>query len=88
MDMHQTGKPVIGRDIFMEEKKTLVGGISKKTLERLPVYYHYLKDRKEEALTYISSPMIAAGLNLNEVQVRKELALDQQAARANPKQGF
>lgn len=71
----------------MEEKKTLVGGISKKTLERLPVYYHYLKDRKEEALTYISSPMIAAGLNLNEVQVRKELALVSRRA-GKPKAGF
>lgn len=71
----------------MEEKKTMVGGISKKTLERLPLYYQYLKGRKEEEITYISSPVIAAGLNLNEVQVRKEIALVSRRA-GKPKAGF
>lgn len=71
----------------MEEKKTMVGGISKKTLERLPLYYHYLKERKDEEVAYISSPVIAAGLNLNEVQVRKELALVSRRA-GKPKAGF
>lgn len=71
----------------MEEKKTMVGGISKKTLERLPIYYHYLQDKRQEKMTYISAPVIAAGLNLNEVQVRKELALVSKKA-GKPKSGF
>lgn len=71
----------------MEEKKTMVGGISKKTLERLPLYYHYLQDRMEEQIGYISAPTIAAGLNLNEVQVRKELALVSRRA-GKPRTGF
>lgn len=71
----------------MEEKKTMVGGISKKTLERLPVYYQYLQVKKQERVTSISAPAIAAALNLNEVQVRKELALVSRAA-GKPKTGF
>lgn len=71
----------------MEDKKTMVGGISRKTLERLPIYYHYLQDKRQEQVTYISAPVIAAGLNLNEVQVRKELALVSKRA-GKPKAGF
>ena len=55
----------------MEEKKHLVGGISRKTLERLPVYHHYLERRDSEGLVNISAPVIALDLQLNEVQVRK-----------------
>ncbi|MBT9778130.1 redox-sensing transcriptional repressor Rex [Clostridium sp. MCC353] len=71
----------------MEDKKTMVAGISKKTLERLPGYYHYLQMKKEEEQVYISAPAIAADLNLNEVQVRKELALVSKRA-GKPKAGF
>ena len=71
----------------MEDKKTMVAGISKKTLERLPGYYHYLQQKKEEEQAYISAPAIAADLNLNEVQVRKELALVSKRA-GKPKAGF
>lgn len=78
---------MIGLGGVMEDKKTMVGGISKKTLERLPIYYHYLLDKKQEQMTYISAPVIAVGLNLNEVQVRKELALVSKRA-GKPKTGF
>lgn len=71
----------------MEEKKTMVGGISKKTLERLPVYYHYLQDKQKEQAVHISAPVIAGDLQLNEVQVRKELALVSRRA-GKPKAGF
>lgn len=71
----------------MEDKKTMVAGISKKTLERLPSYYHYLQMKKKEQAVYISAPAIAADLKLNEVQVRKELALVSKRA-GKPKAGF
>ena len=71
----------------MEDKKTMVAGISKKTLERLPGYYHYLQSKREEKAAYISAPAIAADLSLNEVQVRKELALVSKRA-GKPKSGF
>lgn len=71
----------------MEEKRTMVGGISRKTLERLPVYYHYLQEKKTRELTNISAPVIAADLDLNEVQVRKELALVSRRG-GKPKSGF
>ena len=64
----------------MEEKKHLVGGISRKTLERLPVYHHYLERRDSEGLVNISAPVIALDLQLNEVQVRKDIALVARAA--------
>ena len=49
----------------MEEKKHLVGGISRKTLERLPVYHHYLERRDCEGLVNISAPVIELDLQLN-----------------------
>ena len=55
----------------MEEKKHLVGGISRKTLERLPVYHHYLERRDSEGLVNISAPVIALDLQLNEVHYHK-----------------
>lgn len=71
----------------MGEKKNAVGGISRKTLERLPVYQHYLAERNREGLPHISSPAMAADLHLNEVQVRKDLALVSKTA-GKPKTGY
>ncbi|MFR3728805.1 redox-sensing transcriptional repressor Rex [Lacrimispora sp.] len=59
----------------MEEKKHMVGGISRKTLERLPIYHHYLEGKLKEETETISAPSIAMDLQLNEVQVRKDLAM-------------
>ena len=71
----------------MEEKKHMVGGISRKTLERLPVYHHYLEQKNREGTETISSPAIALELKLNEVQVRKDLAMVARTA-GKPKMGY
>ena len=47
-------------------------GISFSTLRRLPAYLRILKSHDEE---YISSTVIAEKLNLNSIQVRKDIAL-------------
>ena len=63
-----------------------VKSISKQALLRLPAYLNCLReiDGKEE---YISSPALAQRLNLNEVQVRKDLAAVSRSA-GSPKKGF
>lgn len=48
--------------------------ISKLTLQRLPEYLSYLKEKRREGVKNISSPKIANDLHLNEVQVRKDIA--------------
>lgn len=52
-----------------------VKNASKNQLRRLPFYLSYLKARQAEGMESISSPQIAASLNLSEEQVRKDLAL-------------
>ena len=59
----------------MEEKKQVVRGISRRTLERLPIYHHYLEKKRQEGMVTISAPFIASELKLNEVKVRKDLAM-------------
>ena len=49
--------------------------ISIATLERLPQYLRILKNKREEKIVNISSTVIAKELNLNSIQVRKDLAL-------------
>ena len=49
-------------------------GISKQTLLRLPFYLGYLKTLDKEKVETISATTIAEVLNLNQVQVRKDLA--------------
>lgn len=71
----------------MEVKKNMVGGISRKTLERLPVYHHYLEKKSQEGVETISAPVIAMDLQLNEVQVRKDLAMVTRTA-GKPKTGY
>lgn len=65
----------------------MVGGISKKTLERLPLYHHYLEVKGKEGMVTISSPLIASELQLNEVQVRKDIAIVSKKA-GRPKTGY
>lgn len=48
--------------------------VPRQTVKRLPNYLTYLKGKAEEGVINISAPMVAKGLNLNEVQVRKDLA--------------
>ncbi len=48
--------------------------ISKATLNRLPAYLRYLYELDKKGVQTVSSTMIAAGLDLNPVQVRKDIA--------------
>lgn len=61
-------------------------GISKSTLQRLPVYLTYLKSLPEDGPVNISATAIAAALNMGEVQVRKDLASISGAGK--PKVGY
>lgn len=49
--------------------------ISQASLKRIPKYLRVLKDKKENGVELISSTAIAKELNLNPIQVRKDLAL-------------
>ena len=60
--------------------------ISRATLRRLPTYLSYLKSLPADASVNISATAIAAGLNMGEVQVRKDLALISDGGR--PKIGY
>lgn len=60
---------------------------SKNSLKRIPFYLDYLKKIKCEGEKYISSTSIAKKLNLNDVQVRKDLALVSQKG-GKPKIGY
>lgn len=64
-----------------------VKSASKATLLRLPRYLRYLKEQQSNGVVNVSSTMVAEGLNLNAVQVRKDLALVSSVA-GKPKLGF
>ena len=59
---------------------------SKKTLARLPLYLGYLREQKGGDQPYISATTIADALGLNQVQVRKDLALISSGGK--PKVGY
>lgn len=56
-------------------------------LERLPQYLRILKNKEREKVVYISSTTIAEELDLNSIQVRKDLALVSKND-GKPKKGF
>jgi len=60
--------------------------VSLQTLQRLPTYLHYLKSLHKEDYPYISATNLADALNLNDVQVRKDLA--QISSGGKPKIGY
>ena len=60
--------------------------ISKQTLQRLPLYLSYIKALPEDAPKNISATMIAEALQLNDVQVRKDLA--SVSSSGKPKVGY
>lgn len=60
--------------------------LSKQALKRLPLYMSYLKKIEEET-EYISSSTVAKALDLNDVQVRKDLAAVCKSSGV-PKRGF
>jgi redox-sensing transcriptional repressor len=60
--------------------------ISAQTLKRLPVYLDLLKSLPADKFAFISATTIAEALRLNDVQVRKDLALISSGGR--PKIGY
>lgn len=68
------------------DKKRSTAAISIQALQRLPVYLKYLKSLPKEDVLNISSTSIAEALDLNDVQVRKDLALVSSGGR--PKVGY
>lgn len=60
--------------------------ISTQTLQRLPMYLNYLKSLPENQILNISATTIAEALKLNNVQVRKDLAMISSGGR--PKIGY
>lgn len=59
--------------------------LPKNTLKRLPVYLSFLKNLTEEQV-YVSATLIADGLKLGDVQVRKDLAAV--SGEGKPKVGY
>lgn len=49
--------------------------ISVKVVERLTIYHSLLTEYQEEGIEYISSPQIAARLNIDDSQVRKDFKI-------------
>lgn len=49
--------------------------VSKRQLERYPIYLNYLLSLRESGVSSISSPVMAKSLSLSEEQVRKDLQL-------------
>ena len=67
----------------MENEKVL----SRQALKRLPIYMSYLQSLDIEKDEYISSSAVAKALDLNDVQVRKDLAAVCKTSGV-PKRGF
>lgn len=61
--------------------------LSRQTLKRLPVYMAYLKSLDDGEIEYISSTAVAEALDMNDVQVRKDLAAVCKSSGI-PKKGF
>ena len=61
--------------------------ISTSTLKRLPKYLRILRKLKDNNILNVSSTMIANELNLNPIQVRKDLSLISKE-EGKPKIGF
>ncbi|MBH1939480.1 redox-sensing transcriptional repressor Rex [Mobilitalea sibirica] len=64
----------------------MIEPIPTQTLQRLPLYLNYLKSLPSDEVLNISATMIAEELRLNDVQVRKDLAMAGQGGR--PKIGY
>lgn len=71
----------------MENTKDHTVSISRATLQRLPKYYCYLQEIQKLGTTAISSTTIADDLNLNAIQVRKDLA-EISSVSGKPRVGF
>ena len=70
----------------MEKVEKHLGGIPEPTLRRLPKYIELLKHLKSTNMKYVSSNLVAEKLNLDPIQVRKDLAIT--GTIGKPKLGF
>lgn len=61
--------------------------MSEQALKRLPRYLLYLKELQKQGNVFVTAPVVARQLGLNEVQVRKELSL-MSTAPGKPRTGF
>lgn len=61
--------------------------LSRQALKRLPIYMSYLKSLDVDDMEYISSATVAEALDMNDVQVRKDLAAVCRSVGI-PKKGF
>ncbi len=73
---------MLNTEVLMENEKA-----SKATISRLPRYLRYLLECKRQGKLNISSTTIANDMQLNSVQVRKDLAIISSVA-GKPKLGF
>ncbi len=71
----------------MNEKTKPSVTISKQALNRMPYYLQHLKKLQREGIEIIAAPAIAESLELNDVQVRKDLAAIS-TTKGKPKAGF
>ena len=61
--------------------------LSEQALKRLPRYLWFLKELQQKECVYVSAPVVAKQLGLNDVQVRKELSL-MSSVPGKPRMGF
>ena len=61
--------------------------LSVQAIRRMPDYYNYLRDLKNKQIEYVSSVAVAHAMDLNEVQVRKDLAAVSRIP-GTPRKGF
>jgi len=71
----------------MSDKNENPTVVSVPAMQRMPYYLQYLKKCAQTGAEVISAPSIAESLNLNEVQVRKDLA-SVSTTKGKPKAGF
>ena len=64
-----------------------IHNVSRQTLLRMPSYLNYLEHVRQSGMNYISAPVIARNLRLNEVQVRKDISMVSTVS-GKPRLGF
>ncbi len=71
----------------MKETQVEEKVISKATIQRMPLYLHFLQEESSKGAQYISSTVIAQNISVSSVLVRKDLALVSSEA-GRPRLGF
>lgn len=71
----------------MQEEAKKEFGISRQSLQRMPLYLEHLKKIRSEGRSHVSAALLAGRLGLHPVQVRKDLAAVS-TIDGNPRIGF